>query len=47
METNNLNKRISLPAITASVKAKTPENDRLSFSIADGESEMFPGNGPP
>lgn len=42
-----MNKRSSLPAITASFQAKTPENERFSFSIADGESEVFPGNGPP
>ena len=50
METNNT-KRISLPTgvpTGAIIKDKTtPKNERLSFSIADGESELFVGNGPP
>ena len=45
METNS-SKRISMP-LGAVFIGKNPEHERLSFSIADGESELFAGNGPP
>ena len=42
----NANKRTSLPS-SSNFKVKTPENERLSFSIVEAESDAFAGNGPP
>ena len=47
VEMSNANKRISLPISTNFVKVRTPENERLSFSIVEAESDAFAGNGPP